>query len=70
MSVDRKEKRCEWLVQVNDWMRSRPTWGAMWADLRIEIATRAFLDKDQKRDESDSYWNISRREERPGLARN
>jgi hypothetical protein len=36
----------------------------MWAGLRIGVATRAFLESDRKRDESDSYWNISRREER------
>jgi hypothetical protein len=52
-----------WLVHVNDWIHS--TLGATWSGSRIEIASWVF-DSDGEQDDSDSYWNISRKEERAG----
>jgi hypothetical protein len=57
------EKRREWFVHVNDGIRS--TFGATWSGSRTEIVMWV-LESDGERDDSDSYWNISRLEERAG----
>jgi hypothetical protein len=63
VSILRDGKRREWFVHVNDGIRS--TFGATWSGSGIEIATWV-LESVGERDDSDSYWNISRREERAG----